>query len=272
MKPCTCTARVLGQRPGVASKLRKVDELDRAATESLLQVSCNRLLRPRVIVLEDRVKVTVAEAADESADVRRDADGAHLVYAGVVARVAGGVTPDPTATLARAVTRATWLAGLRESIEFRWQDRGASAATACPACAGAPAFVDHSADATHCEDNELVLRTPRGHFARVRAVLLEAPSNAGVLPLHLTVAHAKDESGDVVEGAAGEHRIVDCGVHTLNLDRTEFDWATGRPQASLSAVVADLVLTEGLTRLEATIVARSAYERVPFLKRPAEAP
>lgn len=269
MKPCDCTARDLGQeqRPGVASKLRSVDELNRPAEESLLQVGSKRLLRPRVVELEDRIKVVVAEAADETGDVRRDADGAHLVFAGVVSRGAAGARPAAAPMVARAVAKATWLAGLRESIEYRWQERGAPPVKRCAACGGAPAFLDHSAEATHRDPNELVLSTPRGHFARVRAVLVEAPSNASVLPIHLTIAHAIDESGDVVRGAGGEHRIVDCGVHTINLDCTEHDVITGRPTRSLSATVADLVLTECLTRLEAAIVARAAYERVPFLKQ-----
>lgn len=262
MSACTCTPKELPIGGPVGAKLRRVDELGREAVESLHLVSGRRLLRPRVVQVDDRVKVTVAEAADSSGDVALDADGARLIYPGAV----GGQGAE--IAVARALQRAAWAAGIREAVEHRWQGKGAAPGATCAACRGELPYRDLSADATHCEDNELVLRTPRGYYARVRAVLVETAEGATALPFHLTVAHAVDESGDVVVGEGGSHRIVDCGVRSIHVDQADVDWATGRPQSSLSAVLADIVLTEVLTRLEGAILSRAAYEKVAFLRRP----
>ncbi len=264
MKICSCAT--VDASTAQTSKLRKQDELGRPAEESLVRGPGRRLLRPRVVILGDRVKVTVAEAADLSGDVRVDGQGAPLIYPGTVARLGEAARERAEPVLARATARAGWVAGLREAVEHRWEGRGSAPSARCETCGGEPHFLDCSAGAAKRGGNELVLRTPRGFYARVRATLLKSPARAGILPVHLTVAHAVDASGDVVRGEDGDHRIVDCGVHTLNLDRLEVDWQTGRPRSSLSAVLADLILTEGLTRLEGAILSRSVYERVPFLR------
>ncbi len=262
MRPCTCTTKELNGA-GVGSKLRTVDELGRPIVESIRWTGGARLFRARVTQIEDRVKVTVAECADTTGDVALDADGARLIYPGTVGRQGAEVA------VARALQRATWAAALREVVEHRWQGRGEGPSATCSTCGGEVPFRDHSGGASKRLENELLVRTPRGYLARVRAVLLEPKKpGASALPFHLTVAQAADETGDVVETDGGQHLIVDCGVHSLHVDQVEVDWATGRPQRSLSAVLADLVLTEVLPRLEGAILCRAAYDKVAFLRRP----
>lgn len=255
---CTCTPTTL---PGGA-KLRTVDELGRPIVESLHRVSGGRVLRARATTVEDRVKVTVSECADASGDVAVDADGARLIYPGTVGRQGAEVA------VPRALQRATWAAAIRAVLERRWQDRGPEPSPTCSTCGNEVPFRDHSPGASHREPNEVILRTPRGFFARVRAVLLETGPDATSLPIHLTVAHAIDASGDVVKGEGGAHRIVDCGVHNLHVDQAEVDWATGKPTLALNAALADMIVTEVLPRLEGAILARTAYEKVAFLRRP----
>lgn len=272
MDLCSCPPLKLAG----ATKLRTIDERGRPITEHLVRAHGGRLLRARTALFEEqgrrRLKFTISEASDVAGDVRRGTDGGNLIFPGGVVGIGDQDLETATARLLeRELGRAAWSAGLREALDYSLSGQGSPASSSCSTCGLPTAFADHSAEATHRDSNDVVVRTPRGLVARVRirrvdAGVIAGTGGSGWVHLHLTVAHAIDATGDVTKEVDGSHRIVDCGVHSFSAEWLEVDWQTGRPRNSLSAFLADRILVDGITRLEGAVAARRAFDRAPFLQ------
>lgn len=277
MTICICSAE---KPPG--DKLRSLDERGRAITESLHRVG-GADLRVRVLDLGGRVKVTVAETVDDAGDVAEDANRAHIRYEQPM--FGGAVVPMPAGDGREARIQAVVQHKLRAAQYATHMRRAAKRllgepvpqASPCATCGGEPAVLDGFEAAVKRSSTDgnpdLVIRSPRGNWLRLRCVRTErvpegvlGQEGAGFVQL-LVSAAACDETGDVLEDDLG-HVIFPATSHVIPTEALMAN-LDGRPLVSEEGVLADRLASFAMASADAQLSARARLLR---LGRPVEAP
>lgn len=277
MTICNCAT----EKPRGA-KLRTEDERGRPITESLHRVG-GADLRVRVLDFGDRVKVTVSETVDDTGDVAEDTNRAHIRYELVMfggAVVPMPASPDREARIRQVVEgklRAAQYATLMRRTAKRLLGEPVPEVAPCATCGGEPAIRDGFETAVKRSspdgNPDLVIRSPRGNWLRLRCVRTEhipegvqGQEGAGFVQL-LVSAAACDETGDVLRDDIG-HIIFPATSHVIPTHAlmTNLD---GRPLVSEEGVLADRLASFAMASADAQLAARARLMR---LGRALEAP